>query len=200
MSATNRGTIRREADFYPTPEYCVKLLVGELRTVAEGLKWGEPCKGDGSIIKATGYPYWQYAELSEGKDYFDQWFTDVNGIITNPPFALAQEFIDKSLVEADFVAYLLRLNFFGSRKRREWWQGKKPTHLFTLSERPVFVYVCKGIPKLKQKGCGKTYPIGYNEKCECGGNVSAGTDATEYAWFVWDKLDLCIRPPGMYVI
>ena len=125
----------------------------------------------------------------------------VDAIITNPDFSISQEFINKSLTEARFVAYLLRLNFFGSRKRREWWQGKEPTHLFTLAERPSFVDVCKGSKKDNIKPCGASYLKKDNVKiCECGGKVSAGTDATEYAWFVWDKIGLCRRDPGMYVI
>ena len=27
-----------------------------------------------------------------------------------------------------------------------------------------------------------------------------GTDATEYAWFVWDRKGICKKPPGIYVL
>jgi hypothetical protein len=112
---------------------------------------------------------WEWAEIREGKDYLKCGFSShVDGIITNPPFSLATDFIDRSLSEADFFAYLLRLNFWGSKKRKGWWQGKSPSHQFTLSERPSFT--------------GK------------------GTDATEYAWFVWDNIGLCLKKPGMYVL
>ena len=171
MSATNRGAVRMTADFYPTPAYSVYSLLEDL-TGIRMLTWGEPCKGDGAIIAAMeeyGARFWEWAELAEGRDYLKDGMTGpVDAIITNPPFSLAQEFIDKSLGEASFVAYLLRLNFLGAQKRGPWWQGKEPTHLYVLSKRPSFT-----------------------------GN---GTDATEYAWFVWDKRGLCKRPPGIYVI
>jgi hypothetical protein len=145
---------------------------------------------------------WEWAEIREGKDYLVDGLTgNVDAIITNPDFSIAQEFIEQSLGEASFCAYLLRLNFFGSRKRREWWQGKEPTHLFTLAERPSFVDVCKGNKSKGIKACGASYLKDEGRsKCMCGGNIGAGTDATEYAWFVWDNLELCKRPAGMYVI
>jgi hypothetical protein len=30
--------------------------------------------------------------------------------------------------------------------------------------------------------------------------VKAGTDATEYAWFVWDRVNLIREAPGIYVL
>lgn len=82
-------------------------------------------------------------------------------IASNPPFSLAQEFVDKALgdvCEYGYVALLLRLNFLGSLARAEWWQGMpiKPQWIFIESKRPSF------------SGDGKT-------------------DATEYAHFVWWK-------------
>ena len=60
-------------------------------------------------------------------------------IITNPPFKLAMEFLEKSLKEADVCIYLLRLGFLESKKRREFHQKNPPTNLIVLSERPSFV-------------------------------------------------------------
>ena len=55
----------------------------------------------------------EYCELEEGKDYFThEWKTKPDIIITNPPFKLALEFLQKSLQEADVCIYLLRLGFF----------------------------------------------------------------------------------------
>jgi hypothetical protein len=174
MSAKNRGAKVAEHEFYPTPRATVESLINEV-TWPSKATYGDPCAGDSAIMipfvkMGLSEPWWwEWAEIREGKDYLKDGLTGpVDAIITNPPFSLATDFIDRSLGEALFVAYLLRLNFWGSRKRKDWWQGKEPTHQFTLSERPSFT--------------GK------------------GTDATEYAWFVWDRLGLCKRPPGMYVI
>jgi hypothetical protein len=174
MSAKGRGSKVADHEFYPTPPSAIQSLLNELEQPDSFFRWGEPCAGDGVIIAEVWKRFrvepsqWEWAELREGKDYLKQGLTGrVDCIITNPPFSLATSFLDKSL-ESPFVAYLLRLNFLGSGKRKDWWQGKEPTHLFTLSKRPSFT--------------GK------------------GTDATEYAWFVWDHLGLCKRDKGVYVI
>jgi hypothetical protein len=104
-----------------------------------------------------------YTEITEEKDFFN-WSDSVDLIITNPPFSLAQEFINHSLKHASCTILLLRVNFLASIKRYEWWKQIPPTALHILSKRPSF--------------------------------TGSGTDATDYAWFVWDKtgkLDRGIR-------
>jgi len=94
-------------------------------------------------------------------------------IITNPPYKLAQEFIERALQVTSpiggEVAMLLRLNFLGSQKRGAWLVNHVPD-LYVLSERPSF------------NGNGKT-------------------DATEYAWFCWGPKRsgrIHILPPALY--
>lgn len=208
MSAKGRGAQSRVSGNYPTPPGPINSFLDELYPLAlPNLRWGEPCAGDGAIIRemlkrGVEPSKWEWAEIREGKDYLLGGMTGrVDAIITNPDFSIAQEFIERSLREAKFCAYLLRLNFFGSRKRREWWQGKEPTHLYTLAERPSFVDVCKGNKSKGIKQCGASYLKDEGRsKCNCGGNIGPGTDATEYAWFVWDGLGLCKRDPGMHII
>lgn len=202
MSATNRGTKRREGDFYPTPGYVVDELLAELNLfrLAQSA-FLEPCRGDGSLYDRINARYKLHAELSEGIDYLDTQFTGIDVIITNPPFSLAEEFLEKSLSEAPFVAYLMRLNFLGSQDRVEFW-NRMPvlTHLFTMGKRPAFVSVCKGSKPKNIKSCGATYPVEYTGPCSCGGRASPGTDSTEYAWYVWDFDNICNRRPGVYSI
>src|SRR6185436_12119156 len=64
-----------------------------------------------------------------------------NIIITNPPFNLAQEIIEKALADvADdgLVIMLLRLNFFGSKGRAEFWKKHMPIKTFVHSQRMKF--------------------------------------------------------------
>lgn len=63
------------------------------------------------------------------------------------------------------IAFLLRLNFLGSKDRRDWWQTRMPTALYVLTPRPKF---------LMRDG---SEVLGKNGK--------PGTDSCEYAWFVW---------------
>ena len=81
-------------------------------------------------------------------------------IIGNPPYSLAQEFLEKCFEiasENTKIIMLLRTNFLESKKRYEFWQKHPVNGLYVLSKRPSFT--------------GK------------------GTDATSYSWFVWDGTD-----------
>jgi hypothetical protein len=190
LSAAGRGTARVPGDFYPTPGWCVGALLAELHTDMAGLVWGEPCRGDGAIYDRLPEPR-VWAEVQRGVDYLTAPLcADV--VITNPPYSLAEQFLAKSLEEAMSVFYLLRLGFMGGQVRHQFWTENRPTHLYVLSNRPSFVAVCKG--------CGIKYPLSAKgTKCTaCGGPVSVGTDASDYAWYGWDRLGVCKQPPGIY--
>lgn len=167
MSATNRGAVRNEADFYPTPAWCVDRLLE--RCQPEPGNWLEPAIGGGDIVNAVrkwdelNGIIWHgidinladrsFAWVERGVDFL-KWRAPghFETIITNPPYSLAAEFVSKSLPIADWVVMLLRLNFLGSAKRRTLFANEMPD-IYVLPNRPSFT--------------GK------------------GTDATEYAWFVW---------------
>ena len=142
---------RNAYDFYPTPEWCYENLP---------IDWSlfktahEPCKGDGrilSFLENKGIET-SWTEIQEGKDYFE-WSGKVDLILTNPPFSIAKEFIEHSMMCSTTVIMLLRINFLGSQARHDFWNQFPPDGLIILSKRPSFT--------------GK------------------GTDATDYAWFVW---------------
>lgn len=88
---------------------------------------------------------------------------NVDLIVTNPPFSKSIEFVIKSLIEAKTVCYLQRLNWLGSTSRKNFWNNNPPDKIFVLSQRPQF---------MKEMG------------------LKSGTDSTEYAWFIWDKLGI----------
>lgn len=63
-------------------------------------------------------------------------------IITNPPFSLAEEIIRKALEvvhPGGFVIMLLRLNFFGSKKRKDFFDSFMPCRAYVHRERMNFV-------------------------------------------------------------
>lgn len=76
-------------------------------------------------------------------------------VISNPPFSLAMEIIQKSFqVTKGHVIMLQRLNFLGSKKRAPFW-WKYPPDVYVLGmNRPSF-------------------------------KVDGSTDSIEYGWFVW---------------
>lgn len=176
MSATNRGAVRRESDFYATPIESVYSFLDNFDGINPTDHILEPSAGNGAILSALrsrGFHNRITAvELrEEEKDLY--FFADeviycdfltmetdrrYDVIIGNPPYSLAQEFINKSLSllrPGGKLIFLLRTNFLESEKRFKWWQDKIPSGLYTLHKRPSFT--------------GK------------------GTDATSYSWFVWYK-------------
>jgi hypothetical protein len=63
-------------------------------------------------------------------------------IITNPPFNLALEIIKKALGDVQdggWVIMLLRLNFFGSKQRKEFWDSYMPRYAFVHHKRIGFL-------------------------------------------------------------
>lgn len=124
-------------EYFPTPDETVQRLF-EVVHIPRDWVCLEPCRGKAGAI----YNYLPagslWAELSEGVDYLTTDFGKVDCVITNPPFSLTVEFLTKSFNEADVVIYLQRLNFLGSKKRKEFWNENKPTNLIVLSKRPSF--------------------------------------------------------------
>lgn len=70
-----------------------------------------------------------------------KWDSQYKVVITNPPFNIAEDIIKKSfefVEEGGYVIMLLRLNFFGSKKRKEFWQNNMPILTFVHRERISF--------------------------------------------------------------
>jgi len=195
MSSTNRGATRIDQDAYYTPASAIDPML-QLLDLSGVYSFNEPCKGGGAIYDRVDVPRKEWTEINLGFDYLTVQSANTDLILTNPPFSLALEFLQKSLTEAKTVGYLLRLNFLGSRKRRDFWNANKPTHCFVLSERPVFAWYCQD-----RKGCGAQYRPGTTTVCiDCGKPVRAQTDSIEYAWFMWDRLGIVKVAPGIHVL
>lgn len=172
MSATGRGTVREENDFYPTPDYCIQEALTRFLNL-EPLPFSstlilDPCCGK--------RPYCTWLNIM----HFDKvWNVDIacsdadviadyltynvpfipTLIVTNPPYNIAQDIIEKAIKDvayAGFVIMLLRLNFLGSQNRLNFWKQYQAKYIFVHAQRPSF------------RPDGKT-------------------DATEYAHFVWQK-------------
>jgi|2_EtaG_2_1085320.scaffolds.fasta_scaffold16091_6 hypothetical protein len=162
MSRAKAIAKRNPYDFYATPEWCYEKLDFPFHLFRRA---HEPCRGDGRIVsflEKKGLDVTS-SEIREGEDFFD-WKGETDLIFTNPPFSIAQEFLEHSLPRAKCVVMLLRINFLGSKKRYEFWEKSPLDALYVLSKRPSFT--------------GK------------------GTDATEYAWFIWQQEEY-VRP-GIY--
>lgn len=178
-SSRNNGE-REENDFYPTSPYCTEDLLK--RETFNGLTWECAC-GEGDISKVLqknglsvistniidrGYGDGIHNFLSNSEIKFDL-FSDfeipkyVNNIITNPPYTLALDFINKSkIIATDKIAMLLKTVFLESEIRKSMFLDKKfPLKCIYQYSKRVSLY--KNGIKLKNSGM------------------------IAYAWYVWDK-------------
>lgn len=144
----------RGDDFYASPYAALPpLLMAEGRKLPRTL-W-EPAAGNGALViplrnrgytvHATDLRNWgcpdcepeidftgelaaQYgAKLAEQNDQF--------GIVTNPPFGIIQEFIDRAADMAPYAAILARLAFLESESRFQWWPQVGLRRVHIIAER-----------------------------------------------------------------
>jgi hypothetical protein len=186
MSSTNRGAERNASDYYVTPIPAIELFLRSWAKDETSLKQVkrilDPCAGgtilDGQVTVPMSYaqavnlcpvfaPQIVYASLDIRPDSCAYTIGDYlthpivsrpDLIISNPPFNLARQFVDKALADVrdgGFVAFLLRLNFFGAQSRRVWHQANMPYRCYVHPKRPSF--------------------------------AKGPTDSNEYAHFVWRK-------------
>jgi len=156
-------------DFYQTPTWCVEKLL-EKESFSENIL--EPCSWAGAISKVLEKHWYNvFSEDIRTDDwvYWNKWqdFLLYNkpkvwDIITNPPYFIAKDFINKALENTDWkVAMLLKLSFLESKDRYEFF---KNTPL-----KKVYVF-CKRITM---------YPK-WTEKPKNSWTIA-------YAWYVWEK-------------
>ncbi len=161
-------------DDFPTPPWATRALMEHIiHADEETARYSvlEPACGRGHMAQ-TLREYFNDVRSSDIHNYgygavedfleAEHANNSVDWIITNPPFRLAEEFLQKSMEIARVgVALLVRLTFAETVGRYERiYRDTPPTIVAPFSER---VPMCKG--RLNKKG----------------------STATAYAWFVWKK-------------
>ena len=161
MSSTKRGSERHGSDYYVTPipvvERMVENLTEDFPDALEG-KILDPCAG-GDENTPMSYPQalvgmgvrpQQIHTVDIREDSRADTIADYrlwtpphkfDLIITNPPFDIAQEIIEKALTEITpdgLVVMLLRVNFFGSDKRFDFFQRHMPERAYIHHKRISF--------------------------------------------------------------
>ena len=194
MSSTGRGYVRHESDYYVTPQKHITKFLTKFDEVEPGIDLKtslvlDPCAG-GDNTHPMSYPAALYdygvkksiftvdvrpdSAAAIKTDFLLNFYPIVyfDAVISNPPFSKAMEFVTKSLLcvrPGGFVCFLLRVNFFGSDKRHDWFEKHTPKYSFVHSNRPGFLTKEQ---KLKIKELtGKT----------------PSNDSSEYSHIVWQK-------------
>ena len=130
MSQRGSGYERKAFDLYETPAWVTAALLPHLRGVTT--VW-EPAAGSGMMVNAltAGGLKVKASDIASGEDFLTSTPpVALDAIVTNPPYTLAREFIERALLlmrPRGLVAMLLRTDFDHAASRR---------HLF--SECPAF--------------------------------------------------------------
>ena len=159
MSSKNRSGKNIEGDKFYTPPWCVRqcveIVLPTIRDNRPPKRIIEPSAGAGAFLEQlrpalpsahivandldpTVGP-WDDANVSMHADFLaDPMQCDFDLCIGNPPFTLALEFVEKSLMIATQVVYLLRQGFLASEERREILRKSPLSDIFALAHRPSF--------------------------------------------------------------
>lgn len=168
---------RVENDYYATdPQSVLDLLKLHPFKIERCL---EPCVGNGNIVKSflKQYPEANFDTIDitnrgfdcEIQDYLE-FKTDklYDTIITNPPYTLAQEFVEHSLPllkTKGQCAMFLKIQFLEGMKRKSFFEEYPPKYVYVFSKR--------------QAPWNNGNPV--NEK----GKKWQSTMC--FAWFIWEK-------------
>jgi hypothetical protein len=168
---------RRPADHYPTPGWVTRAILPYLPLAGSVL---EPCAGDGAIVReliaggvngdcidaieldpvrAKAIPSAVDVVVGDAlsEEGGDLWDAPHGLVVINPPFSLAQRFVETALAaqrpHRGTTAALLRLAFLEGQGRADF-HACYPSDVYVLPRRPSFT------------NNGKS-------------------DSSAYAWFVW---------------
>lgn len=159
---------RPDSDFYETP-YCLSWELMKLDIFDFKMKlFCDPSCGNGAIgkilVKRTKLLI--ETDIMTGTDFLDDNSfppgDKMDYIVTNPPFSLWDEFVQKAKrVTKEKIVFIGKTNFFGAYKRNELgiWDNLKHVYIFN-------------------RQIDYRYPLREDGKIRCG-NLITG-------WFVWD--------------
>lgn len=135
---------RVDDDFYATPPECVDAL---LENVELPNKIWEPCCGDGAISKVLEGNGYDVISTDLNNYGFGEPFTDflkqnkkrADCVVTNPPFKISQDIIEKCFeMDVSTVALLLKTQYWHAKKRTDLFEKYIPSKILAMNWRPDF--------------------------------------------------------------
>ncbi|WP_291626124.1 NAD(P)-dependent oxidoreductase [Clostridium sp.] len=148
LAGTSTTRERAENDYYATSYGSIKALLDNVEFTGNFL---EPCVGGGHIVEVIKqyYPnedifYMDIVDRGYEDTLVDNFLEhDFKGqkfdnIITNPPYSLAQEFLERSMEiinENGKVAMFLKIQFLEGVKRREMFKKYPPKYIYVFTKR-----------------------------------------------------------------
>lgn len=147
IAGSNSAIGRRKSDFYPTPPEVVTALLDFLQLPKDTAIW-ECAAGEGDMvgtIRACGYDNTYGTDISDGFDFlspdiFKKFLSGFDWIITNPPFALAEDFIRRAASTGKPFAFLLKSQYWHAKGRMGLFEEFPPSYILPLTWRPNFFF------------------------------------------------------------
>lgn len=179
------GNERDPHDYYPTPAWSIYRMLEKVSLPTKNSLWFEPASGGGALVNAVhswcstqhkDLPKWMTNDIRSDAvaDYYKDFSSydvlsfyqefDIDVVITNPPFALADRFLEHSLKlhnaqgTPPIIVFLLRMQWMATHGRALMMQQHTPT-LAILPDRPNFT-------------------------------TTGNSDMCEYAWHIWNHPDV----------
>ncbi|MEP1990457.1 MAG: hypothetical protein ABJJ09_02300 [Ascidiaceihabitans sp.] len=190
-----RQEARDALDDFPTPMWATRALCVWLEAQGhflEDLTAREPCANRGYMVEplkeffaaVTASDVHDYGVGYAVEDYLFGPLPDVTGwTVMNPPFRLAQQFIERALeTSGSGVAVFVRSAFLESEARYdELFSKNPPTAILQFSERVV---IHKGV--MRKKGEKYWDPEADNGEGKEKGKWRSASSATAYCWLIWE--------------
>lgn len=142
MIGGDNGT-RQANDFYPTPPDVTRALIKAALPSPPVSVW-EPACGEGDMVRelaAAGFNVWG-SDVVSGKDFLTAPPPrQVDWIVTNPPFKLAEAFIRRAqeLSPKEGFAMLTKATFWQAKRRTKLFRDNPPALILALNWRPDFM-------------------------------------------------------------
>lgn len=165
---------REKHDYYATPEIATNLFLNH-HDLSNFTTFLEPACGEGHLAKVLAERF-PHAEIKStdlidrgfgigGIDFITGDFEQVEVVITNPPFKLAKEFVEKSLkVATKQVVMFAKLQFLETEARAKLFKDTQLKYVYVHSKR---VSPMRNGEPLNEQG-------------------KPWSSAMCFAWFVWE--------------
>ena len=149
LAGGNPATQRVENDFYATNPKAVNMILNEYNFYAQNIL--EPCVGQGHIAYAID-EFYNHSKNITAIDIVDRGYPNTivadflnyqtekryDGIITNPPYSLAKEFVEKGmelLTDNGQMLMFLKIQFLEGAKRKEFFKKYPPKYIYVFTNR-----------------------------------------------------------------
>lgn len=137
----NPNQERSKSDLYPTPAEVTISLLKFLNLPKDVVIW-EPACGENDMVNVMSEAGYEVSgtDLKYGDDFLNVPLINCDWIITNPPFSLAEKFIERCIHHKKPFALLLKSQFWHSKRRKYIFDNFTPNYILPLTWRPNFLF------------------------------------------------------------